>query len=72
LKKQLKPTVVMVGEDQAPGGILVIRFDENTSHSGIMKQVIDGLVEAKWAKRREMEQEMATCLKNGLYRRTIG
>lgn len=49
---------------------LKIKYDDKTSHAGIMKQVINGLVEAKWASRKELETELVAVVQSGVYMET--
>jgi len=49
-----------------------IPFDDNTSHSGILKSLINQLVKQKFASRKEIEEEFIVLLQTKVYRKTAG
>jgi len=66
----MKTLVIQFKEDEAPCGVILVQFSENTSHAGAVKQLIDGLVSAKWASRKEIEEEFVSAIQTGAYRST--
>lgn len=66
----MKPLVIKFEEKEAPCGVILVQFSENASHSGVLKQLVDGLVAAKWAPREEIEREFITALQTKIYRKT--
>lgn len=51
---------------------ITITWGDNSSHSHILKQLIDALVKHKFASRAEMESEFAALLETKVYRRSVG
>lgn len=49
-----------------------IPFDDNTSHSWILKSLIKQLVKQKFASRKEIEEEFIALLQTKVYRSTVG
>lgn len=51
---------------------ITITWDDNSSHSHILKQLISALAKHKFAPRAEMESEFAALLATKTYRTSIG
>lgn len=52
----------------AVSGELTVTWDENSSHGGVLRQVVDGLVKKKFAPRKEIESEFIILLGTKVYR----
>lgn len=50
---------------------VIIRLDKNTSHSSVLKQLIDQLLKQKFASRIEIEDEFISLLETRVYRTTV-
>jgi hypothetical protein len=49
-------------------GSIEIKWDEMSSHSCVLKQLIDGLVKNGFASRTEIEEEFVSLLETGVYK----